>query len=522
MTNLMHSIPELIGTISATELLAASVAFVVIFMLLKSFREQVPKGTKRAPGPMPYPLIGNLLQLSKNPHLSLTKMSESYGDVMQIKIGTKPVLVLSGLETLRQALLKQGDVFSGRPDLFTFRLIGDGQSMTFSSDSGEVWKARRRLANNALKTFATSLSTSSNTCLLEEHIAKESSYLLRKFQQLIEEKGEFDPYRYVVVSVANVVCGICFGKRYHHDDEEFLSLVNITDEFGAAAASGNPADFIPILQYLPSQSMKAFVEINKKFVAFIQKTVQEHYRTFDKNCVRDITDSLIQHSQEKKVDSNVLSSQKIVNIVNDLFGAGFDTITTALSWSLMYLVAHPEIQERIQNELDRVIGKERRPRLSDRAQLPYTEAFILEMFRHSSFLPFTIPHCTTADTVLNGYFIPKGICVLINQWQVNHDPKLWNDPLCFNPDRFLNADGITINKNEMEKVMVFGLGKRRCIGEAIGRMEVFLFLTTLLQQMQFFKQEGEKLDMSPQYGLTMKHKRCFLTAKLRFPLLATD
>ncbi|KAM4039845.1 cytochrome P450 1A1 [Anomaloglossus baeobatrachus] len=522
MLNLINSF----GGISATEALIASVIFSILFLLIKTYRKTVPKGTMPVPGPIPLPLIGNLLSIGKNPHLSLTKMSEFYGDVLQIQIGTKPVLVLSGLETLHQALLKQGDVFSARPDLFTFRLVGDGQSLTFSHDSGEVWKARRRLAHNALKTFSISPSlASSDTTLVEDHISKEAEYLVRKFQQLIEENGYFDHYRYVVVSVANVICAMCFGKRYSHDDQEFVEIVNLTDEFGAAAASGNPADFIPILQYLPSRTMKNFVDINKKFASFTQKIVHEHYRTIDTNAIRDITDSLIQHSQDKKLNENSnvpLSEKKIVNIVNDLFGAGFDTITTALSWSLMYLVANPEIQEKIQKELDRVIGRDRRPKLSDRAHLPYTDAFILEMFRHSSFLPFTIPRCTTSDTVLNGYFIPKGICVLINQWQVNHDPKIWKDPFNFSPERFLNVDGSSINKTEAEKVMVFGLGKRRCLGEAIGRMEVFLFLTTMLQQMQFSKQEGEKLDMSPQYGLTMKHKRCHLTAKLRFPLLATD
>ncbi|KAM4678286.1 cytochrome P450 1A1 [Discoglossus pictus] len=526
MTSLIQSISGAVSMISVTELLIALVVFATIFLLMNSHRQKIPEGSKRLPGPMPYPIIGNLLSLSKNPHISLTKMSETYGEVMQIQIGTKPVLVLSGLETLKQALLKQGEVFAGRPDLFTFRLVGDGQSLTFSSDSGEVWRARRKLAHNALKTFATSTSpTSSGSCLVEEYISKESQYLIRKFQQLIEEKGEFDPYRYLVVSVANVVCAICFGKRYNHDDEEFVNIVNLTDEFGAAAASGNPADFIPILQYFPSKTMKAFVDVNKRFTSFMQKNVKEHYNTFDKSNIRDITDSLIHHTQEKKVDensNNSLSDQKIVNIVNDLFGAGFDTITTALSWSLMYLVAHPETQEKIQNEIDMVIGRERRPRLSDRAQLPYTEAFITEMFRHSSFIPFTIPHCTTKDTVLNGYYIPKGICVMINQWQVNHDPKLWKDPTSFYPERFLNAEGTSLNKLEVEKVMVFGLGKRRCLGEAIGKMEVFLFLSTVLQQMQFFSQEREKLDMSPQYGLTMKHKRCHLTAKLRFPMMDAE
>ncbi|OCT89450.1 hypothetical protein XELAEV_18018071mg [Xenopus laevis] len=526
MTNWIGTVAGMMANTTITEFLVASVVFAIVFLVIRSQRVKIPPGTKKLPGPMPYPVIGNLLSLSKNPHLSLTRMSENYGDVFQIQIGTKPVLVLSGLETLKQALIRQGDEFAGRPDLFTFRMVGDGQSMTFSSDSGEVWRARRRLAQNALKTFATSPSpTSSSSCLVEENIITEAEYLVKKFMQLIDEKGEFDPYRYVVVSVANIICGMCFGKRYNHDDEELLNVVNLTDEFGAAAASGNPADFIPILQYLPSSSMKAFKEINRKFIDFMQKFATEHYKTFDKNHIRDITDSLIQHSQEKRVDENSnvqLSNQKIVNIVNDLFGAGFDTITTALSWSLMYLVAHPNIQEKIQDELDRVIGKERRPRLSDRAQLPYTEAFIFEMFRHSSFMPFTIPHCTTKDTVLNGYFIPKGICVLVNQWQVNHDPNLWKDPSKFYPERFLNTDGTMVNKTEMEKVMVFGLGKRRCVGEAIGRMEVFLFLTTMLQQMQFFKQDGEKLDMSPQYGLTMKHKRCHVTAKLRFPLLTTN
>lgn len=178
----------------------------------------------------------------------------------------------------------------------------------------------------------------------------------------------------------------------------------------------------------------------------------------------------------------------------------------------MYLVAYPEIQERLHRELNEKIGKDRTPRLSDRPDLPLLESFILETFRHSSFLPFTIPHCTTKNTSLNGYFIPKDTCVFVNQWQVNRDPELWKDPSSFNPDRFLSADGTELNKVEGEKVLAFGLGKRRCIGEAIGRSEVFLFLAILLQRFKFNSMPGEILDMTPEYGLTMKHKRCRLRA----------
>ncbi|NXH38194.1 CP1A5 protein, partial [Dicaeum eximium] len=303
--------------------------------------------------------------------------------------------------------------------------------------------------------------------------------------------------------------------------QELLSLVNSFEEFTDVAAAGNPADFIPVLRYLPSRSVKLFIDFNRYLLSFLQSRIKEHYKTYDENNIRDITDSLIEQCLDKKLGTNTamqISKEKIVNLVNDLFGA-FDTITTALSWSLMYLVTYPNIQRKIQEELDQTIGQERRPRLSDRGTLPYTEAFILEVFRHSSFLPFTIPHSITKDTVLNGYFIPKDRCMFINQWQVNHDGKLWKDSETFNPERFLSADGTKVNKEDGEKVLVFGLGKRRCIGENIARWQVFLFLATLLQQLEFSVCKGSRVDMTPLYGLTLKRKRCeHFQVRQRFPV----
>nr|XP_033776368.1 cytochrome P450 1A5 [Geotrypetes seraphini]XP_033776369.1 cytochrome P450 1A5 [Geotrypetes seraphini] len=520
MTSFVLPIPNNKISISTTEVLIASVVFSVLFLIVRYFRERTPKGLKKPPGPWSFPVIGNILELGKKPHLSLTKMSQTYGDVMQIQIGTRPVLVLSGLNTLKQALIKQGDDFIGRPHLQTFSFIGDGQTLSFSTDSGEVWKIRRRLVQNALRTFSTSpCSMSTSSCLIEEHICNEAEYVVASFLKKMEEKGSLDPYRYLVVSVANVVSAMCYGKRYNHDDQELLNLVNLTDEFGKAAAAGNLADFIPMLQYLPNQTMKVFVDLNRRFQCFVQKLVNEHYKSFDKNNIRDITDSLIDQCQEKKMDEDVkiqISNQKIVNLVNDIFGAGFDTITTALSWSLTYLVIHKDVQQKIHEELDQVIGKERRPRLSDRPLLPYMEAFILEVLRHSSFIPFTIPHCTTRDTSLNGYFIPEGTCIFVNQWQVNHDEKLWRDPYTFDPERFLNADRTGLDKNEVDKVTVFGLGKRKCIGETIARLELFLFLAILLQQLEFSMKDDQKLDLSTEYGLTLKHKRYELKIRQRF------
>ncbi|XP_066558120.1 cytochrome P450 1A1 [Amia ocellicauda] len=512
------SLPML-GPITVSESLIAMVTLCVVYLFLRLLRKEIPAGLRRPPGPKPLPIIGNVMELLENPHLTLTKMSESYGDVMQIQIGMRPVVVLSGQETVRQALIKQGDDFSGRPDLYSFKFINDGKSLAFSTDQAGVWRARRKLAMNALRSFSMIESSSTNySCVLEEHICKEGDYLVQQLGKVMETSGSFDPFRYVVVSVANVICGMCFGRRYSHDHQELLQLVNLSDEFGRVVGSGNPADFIPFLRFLPNRTMRVFLDINSRFNAFVQKIVNEHYNTFDKSNIRDITDSLIDHCQDKKVDENAnvqVSDEKIVGIVNDLFGAGFDTISTALSWSLVYLVVHPDIQKKIQNELDENVDMELGPRISDKPNLPYLEAFILEIFRHSSFLPFTIPHSTTKDTALNGFFIPKDTCIFVNQWQVNHDPKMWKEPNTFNPERFLNDDGRSVNKIEAEKVMVFGLGKRRCLGESIGRTEVFLFLAILLHKLTIHTLPGHELDMTPEYGLTMKHKRCHLRATLR-------
>ncbi|XP_010624914.1 cytochrome P450 1A1 isoform X1 [Fukomys damarensis] len=507
----MFSVPELLMSISATELLLAATIFCLVLWVVRASRPQVPKGLKSPPGPWGWPLIGHMLTLGKNPHLALTRLAKRYGDVLQIRIGSTPVVVLSGLDTIRQALVRQGDDFKGRPDLYSFTFISGGQSMTFNPDLGPVWAARRRLAQDALKSFSVASDpTSVSSCYLEEHVRKEAEYLINKFHELMEGHGHFDLCRYMVVSVANVISAICFGRRYDHDNQELLDLVNLNNEFGKVTASGNPGDFIPILQYLPNSAMDNFKELNRKFSVFTQKMVKEHYKTFEKGHIRDITDSLIEHCQERKLDENAniqLSDLKIISIVFDLFGAGFDTITTAISWSFLYLVMNPSIQRKIQEELDTVIGRERQPRLTDRTQLPYLEAFIVEVFRHSSFVPFTIPHSTVRDTSLSGFYIPKGRCVFVNQWQINHDKKLWGDPSVFRPERFLSLDG-TVDKALSEKVIIFGLGKRRCIGETIGRWEVFLFLAILLQQLEFSISPGVQVDMTPIYGLTMKYPRC--------------
>lgn len=272
-----------IGALSVSHVLVAVTTACLVYLIIKNAKNKIPEGLQQLPGPKPFPIIGNVLELGNRPYLSLTSMSKRYGDVFQIQIGMRPVVVLSGNKTVRQALIKQGDEFSGRPDLYSFRYINDGKSLSFSTDQAGIWRARRKLAYSALRSFSNLDSTTPEySCSLEEHISKETEYLIKELNTVMKTKGSFDPFRYVVVSVANVICGMCFGRRYDHHDDELLSLVNISDDFVKVVGSGNPADFIPLLQYLPSTKMKKFVSLNARFSKFVQKLVTEHYATFDK------------------------------------------------------------------------------------------------------------------------------------------------------------------------------------------------------------------------------------------------
>ncbi|KAM4745086.1 cytochrome P450 1D1 [Anableps anableps] len=473
------------------------------------------------PGPKPWPLVGNLLQVGDQMHLSLTRLGLQYGDVFKMRFGSLTVVILSGYTTIRQALVRQGEDFAGRPELFTFSAVADGTSMTFSEKYGPAWLLHKKLCKNALRSFSQAEPRGSGaTCLLEEQVCAEAAEMVEVIREQAAKNHKMrgiDPAISLVTSVANVVCALCFGRRYDHSDKEFLTIVNINNEVLKLFAAGNLADFFPVFRYFPSPSLRKMVRYIHRMNGFMERRIEEHINTFDKNFIRDITDALIAlcEDREEDRDTSLLTNSQIIHTVIDIFGAGFDTIIAGLQWSLLYLIKFPDIQDIIQQEIDEHIGPARVPRFSDKPNMPFTEAFIYEVFRHSSYVPFTIPHCTTRDTILNGYLIPKDTCVFINQYQVNHDVDLWGDPEKFRPHRFQGLSG-QLNKELTEKVLIFGLGKRRCLGDGFARLEMFVFLTTLLHGLRLENVPGQELDLSTDFSLTMKPRPYRITVSPRF------
>ena len=180
----------------------------------------------------------------------------------------------------------------------------------------------------------------------------------------------------------------------------------------------------------------------------------------------------------------------------DLFEAGLTTSSLTLFWAILMLVIHPEVQTRVQQEIDTALDGQL-PSYSDRELFPYTEATLLEVGRRVSLIPQSVPHSAITDVTFRGFVIPKDTIVLFHLWSVHMDPEHWGDPEAFRPERFLAEDG---SVRHDEHVIPFGTGKRVCLGETVARVELFLLFTRLMKRFRFFADPGQALTMETSFS----------------------
>jgi cytochrome P450 len=180
--------------------------------------------------------------------------------------------------------------------------------------------------------------------------------------------------------------------------------------------------------------------------------------------------------------------------------AGAETTYTALSWSALAMITHPEVQRRAQAELYSVVGRSRVPSFSEVSSLPYIQAMVKDVLRWQPPLPFSVRHSTTEDDWYKGMFIPKGMICLPNPWECHHDPASYGDDAArFNPGRFLDPSGKIIPRpaeTRGEGPVTFGFGKRTCIGNHVANDSLFIFIATALWAMNLervWDREGKEI-----------------------------
>ncbi|CAJ1075063.1 cytochrome P450 2K1-like isoform X1 [Xyrichtys novacula] len=452
---------------------------------------------KEPPGPRPLPVIGNLLQLAPSPHVALCELSKKYGPVFTFNLGPQRTVVLAGHKTIKEALVSS-DAFSERdtnPIIHDLKLT---YGIVFAN--GDTWREMRHFALTNMRDFG----MGRKAC--EEKILQESQWLIN----LIKEKNgkAFDTAQPVNHAVCNIICSIVYGNRFEYDDPVFVSMVQRATKNTKlmGSASVQLYNFFPKL-FSWVGARKQLMEsafINRKCMKELIKSLQS---TLNPHMCRGLVDSFlarkIQLEASGNLNSHYCEDNLLVTVVN-LFTAGTDTTSTTIRYGLLLMAKNPKIQDQVQEELNRVIGS-RQVQAQDRKNLPYTDAVIHEIQRMANTVPTTVRR-TSRDVTFRGYFIRKGTPVLVLLASALQDEDEWETPHTFNPAHFLDKEG---NFRKRDAFLPFSAGSRVCTGESLARMELFLFLTSLLQHFHFTPPPGLKeddLDLSQNGGFTLTPK----------------
>ncbi|XP_069510660.1 cytochrome P450 2B15-like isoform X2 [Ambystoma mexicanum] len=453
-------------------LLLAGVLGLLFIIVLSSSWKRKPH---LPPGPTPWPLLGNLHQIDKSaPYETLMELGQKYGDVYTVYLGPKPVVVLFGYNVLKDALLGQADDFSGRAILPVFDRIFHRKGLVFSN--GEHWQQQRKFSLTTLRTFGMGKRS------IEERVTEEARFLVEFFKSKKER---------ITAAVSNVICSIVFGDRFNTEDEIFLTLLRMVNEniaFLGKRGFQMYNTFPGLMKWLPGEHNKIF-ENGRNLKVFLDGLIENHIASRDPNCPRDFIDSFLNKmdGEAKNLNSH-FTLESLVCTTFNLFIAGTETTASTIRWAVTFALEYPDMQEKMQKEIDEVLGSQRCPSMEDRLQMPYTEAFLSEVQRFGSIIPNGLPHEALHDIKFKGYIIPKGTQVITFLHSSLTDKRYWDDPKLFNPDRFLDENG-KFKKNDA--FIPFGAGKRSCIGESLARKEIFIFFVTMLQNFSLNVPEGE-------------------------------
>uniref|UniRef100_A0A8C0EP36 CP2J2 protein n=1 Tax=Bubo bubo TaxID=30461 RepID=A0A8C0EP36_BUBBB len=464
--------------------------FLIVFLLVADYmKNRKPK--KYPPSPFSLPFVGHIhLMNFRDPQLVMQKLNEKYGDVFSTRVGSTWFVFVNGLQMVKEVLVNQGENFMDRPDIPIDREIFS--TMGLISSNGHVWKQQRRFTLTTLRNFGLGKRS------LEDRIQEESRYLMDVFGD--EQGNPFNPHFKISNAVSNIICSIIFGNRFEYHDEDFQKFLQLLDEtvtLHGTIMSQLYSCFPTILKFFPGSHQTIFKN-GKLLKSFVEEKINKHKEDWKPSESRDFIDSYLQEIA-KDNGSGSFREENLVACTLDLMLAGTETTSTTIRWALLYMALYPEIQARVQAEIDAVIGQTRQPALEDRSKMPYTNAVIHEVQRKSNIIPFNVPRMSVKDTVVGGFCIPKGTTLLTNLTSVMFDKNEWETPDTFNPGHFLK-DGQFWKR---EYFMPFSIGKRACLGEVLARSELFLFFTALLQKFTFQAPPDTTLSLKFKLGITM-------------------
>merc|ERR1712241_1049472 len=490
-------------------------AVVVIIVLALTLHLLKTKKYSALPSPgLAIPLIGHVYKLftagaQKDPVNFLWNLYKKYqrNGLMHLNSFTLNLVFVGDFETLKYLFnhpdvqlrfTKEGGMRNASVEERKVKSTEHFPGVILSE--GKTWVEQRRFALRTLRDFGFGKQG------MEELIQEEVDL----FKALILKNGEesFDFINKLNLPILNALWRVTVGERFDYDDPKLLSIVHRLTE--AFKRFGKPESVMVIaFPWINKINPKAFgrdetLSVNHDIQDMMAESIKQHQQTLDLEDPRDFTDSmLIEINKTTDKTSSFYGEVGIENLRNtlfDLFLAGSETTSTTLTWAALYMVRYPEVQKRVQAELDSVVGQNRHPSIADRPALPYVEAVIMEVQRYANIVPNGVQHVNSRDITVNGVTIPAHTMIqplLTNLLKGDY----WGDGTVFRPERFLDEDGALVKDDHL---IPFSIGKRQCLGETLAKVELYLFFANLVHSFHFLPcVEGElpSEDYSP--GVTL-------------------
>ncbi|GER38462.1 cytochrome P450 [Striga asiatica] len=484
--------------------------FSFIFFIIILFQKRTSSGGQKnsPPSPKGLPVIGNLLMLGKSPHRSLQSLSRRYGDdeLLLLHFGSLPVLLVSSAKVAREIMKNQDSIFSNKPKLSVPDKLTYGSRDVAFTAYGEYWKKMRSICVHQL------LSNKRVQSL--RHIREqETSNMIDKIRQLGSSSSSSINLTDLFSSLTNdVICMALFGRKYDGEDrKKFKKLMKEVNDLLGRASIGEYIPWLGWISYVNGLYKK--VERAAKLIdEFLETVIREHNKDYGEKYDKEsyFVDRLLELQRESINSSSPISDDTVKALIVDMFIAGTDTTVTALEWAMAELIKNPRTMKTLQNQVRKVAASNNKKDTineDDLEKMPYLKAVIKESLRLHSPVPLLIPRESTHDTKVMGYDISAGTRVVINTWAIGRDPKSWEDPENFFPERFLDSE-VDFRGKDFE-LIPFGAGRRGCPGINFGVAVDELGLAKLVYHFDFELPNGEKgedLDMSESGGITV-HKK---------------
>ncbi|KAJ9129438.1 hypothetical protein P3X46_033828 [Hevea brasiliensis] len=374
---------------------------------------------------------------------------------------------------------------------------------------GPAWKKMR-------KVFVRELLSNSNLETLSALRKQEVKRTIRNTYNNTGKPIDIGETAFLTItkSIMNMLWGgILEGEDTHNVGKEFRNLMA---QLMVLLGKPNISDLFPVLAALDLQGMqKQTRKILQSFDNFINPIIESGQKLFEANKVsttveknnqrKDLLMLLLELKEHHENTETSFSMNDLKGLLMDTVLGGIDTTSTMVEWVIAELMQNQEVMEKVHQELDEVVGLNNCVEEFYLPRLCYLDAVVKETFRLHPALPLLVPHCPSQSCTIGGYTIPKGTAVFLNVYAIHRDPNLWDNPLEFRPDRYLNnhTTKFDYSGNNIQ-FLPFGSGRRICAGLPLAEKMLMYQLASFLHAFEWKLPNDTKPELSDKYGIVVK------------------